>query len=440
MNLKKTTLPALGLAIAMTAQAGGILTNTNQHIDFLRMVARGASSDIDAAYSNPAGTAFMEDGWKLSLNIQSAYQTRNIDATFGLFPEENHMRHYKGNASAPIIPSAFATYNKGKLGLSGFVGVVGGGGKCSFDSGLPVFDSQVMAGIYAQTKDAVTPKLYDINTAMEGRQYIYGAQFGANYLITPALSAYAGLRVNYFDGNYNGYVTAVGKEAIGGKTLVDLQLDCDQTGWGVTPIIGVNWKHKGLTLAAKYEFLTNLNIENNTKKNSDPNGALAAFKQGVNTPSDIPSLLSVAAGYEFSPKLRATVEYHFYDDKHAGMAGEKQKSLTRGTYEILAGVEYDINKMFTVSAGGQRTDYGLSDGFQSNTSFYCDSYSVGLGGAVRFSPKITMNVGYFWTMYQDYTKHVAAGKPGGYNNTTLAGQDVYSRTNKVFGMGIDYKF
>ena len=42
-------------------------------------------------------------------------------------------------------------------------------------------------------------------------------------------------------------------------------------------------------------------------------------------------------------------------------------------------------------------------------------------------------------MYSDYTKNVPAGNPG-YNGTTLAGQDVYSRTNKVFGMGIDYKF
>ena len=64
---------------------------------------------------------------------------------------------------------------------------------------------------------------------------------------------------------------------------------------------------------------------------------------------------------------------------------------------------------------------------------------MGLGAAVHFSKKVTMNVGYFTTMYQDYTKKVEAGNPG-YNGTTLAGQDVYSRTNKVFGMGIDYKF
>ena len=43
-------------------------------------------------------------------------------------------------------------------------------------------------------------------------------------------------------------------------------------------------------------------------------------------------------------------------------------------------------------------------------------------------------------MYSDYTKNVPAANPGGYNGTTMPGQDIYSRTNKVFGMGIDYKF
>lgn len=50
------------------------------------MLARGASIDIDGVYSNPAGLAFLPgDGLYLSLNGQSAYQTRNIDMTFPLF-------------------------------------------------------------------------------------------------------------------------------------------------------------------------------------------------------------------------------------------------------------------------------------------------------------------------------------------------------------------
>lgn len=219
-----------------------------------------------------------------------------------------------------------------------------------------------------------------------------------------------------------------------------LELDCDQTGWGLTPIIGVDAKFGKLNLAAKYEFKANMNIENNTHKLEFPDAAaayMAPYQHGVNTPSDLPSMLSVAASYEFLPSLRASVEYHFFDDKNAGMADNKQKTLKHGTHEYLAGVEWDINKIFTVSGGYQKTDYGLSDAFQTDTSFFCDSYSVGLGGRINLSKALSLDVAYFWTTYSDYTKENPRGLDGAMASMD---KDVYSRTNKVFGVSVNYKF
>ncbi len=490
--MKKFKVLVIAVAVAITAQAGGLLHNTNQHIAFQRMMARGASNEIDAVFTNPAGIAFMDhDGWTLSLNIQSAYQTRNINATvmtpagMGLFPNDTFNKKYKGNAAAPILPSAYAAYKTPKWAISGFIGVVGGGGKCTFDDGLPLFDAAVMAGLYQQSAQLlqqypmiapvfggpITPDQYFIDGYMKGRQYIFGGQLGFSYKFNDHFSGYAGFRANYFSGNYTGHVNATAGQALATKMqqvaaaagsvnpalaqmlvgmsgengLAHIAIDCTQTGWGLTPILGVDFKWRGLTLAAKYEFKTNLNIENDTKTLEAPaafESSLEPYKHGVNTPSDMPSVLYVAAGYEFIPnKLRGTVEYHYYDDKHADMAGNKNKELKHGTHEFLAGVEWDINKTFTVSAGAQRTDYGLSDKYQSNTSFSCDSYSIGLGGAINVSKNVKLNVGYFWTTYSDYKKEMPA-EAGGYNGISpaITGSDVYSRTNKVFGVGIDYKF
>ena len=480
----------LALATIATASwAGGLLHNTNQSIAWQRMMARGATNEIDGVFTNPAGTAFLDhEGWTLSLNIQSASQKRDVLATFPLFPTEDHTKLYKGTASAPVIPSLYAAYKRGKWAYSAFFGFTGGGGKCSFTSGLPVFDAGIMAGIYSQTAAlaqnpalqpliAADPRVagllpltadkYEINSAMKGRQYIYGFQLGAAYQFNQHWSAFAGFRLNYFDGNYNGFVKVQPKPEVlqtvqqvataypalaptlsgmvnENGEMANIALDCNQTGWGITPILGVNYKTGPLTLAAKYEFKTNLNIENDTKELlAEPaafESALDSYKDGVNTPNDLPSVLYVAAGYEIIPdKLRAAVEYHYYDDKHAEMAGDKQKALRHGTHEVLAGLEWDINKMFTVSTGFQNTDYGLSDDYQSHTSFSCDSYSIGLGGAINVSKNVKVNLGYFWTTYKDYTKEVPAGDPG-YSNTGLQGKDVYSRTNKVFGVGVDLKF
>lgn len=455
------------LFVSIPTFAGGLLTNTNQHAAFLRMLSRGATTEIDGALSNPAGLAFLpKDGFHVAVSIQSAFQTRNIDASFltykgynGFVPntqppvpilvpsDKPYTKYYEGKAAAPVIPSVFAAYKKGDWTISGFFAITGGGGKASFDNGLPMFESVAMAGIFQESlkqhlttggkSPIVTPGMYDINSAMDGKQYIYALQLGLTYKITDWLSAFAGGRMNYFTGGYVGFLDAKLKSDYGGGDLMSLALDCDQTGWGFTPVIGVDAKFGKFNFGAKYEFKTNLNIENNTKKieASTDTDALDPFRHGVNTPNDIPSMLSVAASYEFLPVLRASVEYHFFDDKNAGMALDKQKSLTKGTNEYLLGIEWDVIKRLTLSCGGQITDYGLSDDFQSDTSFSCDSYTIGLGAKVVLSERANLNVGYMWTTYEDYTKTTAS-----YNKTGLPGTNVYSRTNKVFGLSLDYRF
>ena len=73
MKTKKFFLAALLLAVvALPSFAGGILTNSNQSVQFMRMFARGAVIDVDGVYFNPAGLAFMDNGFHLSFSWQNA--------------------------------------------------------------------------------------------------------------------------------------------------------------------------------------------------------------------------------------------------------------------------------------------------------------------------------------------------------------------------------
>ena len=461
---KLLLIGAATLIVSNPTFAGGILTNTNQHAAFLRMLSRGATTEIDGALSNPAGLAFLpKDGFHVGLSIQSAYQTRNIDASFMTYngisatgptvADKPFEKYYEGTAAAPIIPSLFAAYKKGDWTISGFFAITAGGGKASFDDGLPMFESAAMAGIFKNSVKAhqtnpqspiIVPGMYDITSAMDGKQYIYSLQLGLSYKVTEWLSVFGGGRMNYFTGGYKGFLNAIVKGT--DTNLLPLALDCDQTGWGLTPVIGLDAKLGKLNIGAKYEFKTNLNIENNTKNIEYPRtpegeAMIAPYKHGVNTPNDIPAMFSIAAAYEFLPTLRASVEYHFYDDKNAGMANVpgteigKQNFLTKGTNEYLAGIEFDVTKQLTLSCGGQITDYGLADGFQSDTSFSCDSYTLGFGAKIKMNQHLNLNVGYMWTNDENYTK-----TSSNYNGTKLPGTNVYSRTNKVFGLSADYSF
>lgn len=481
---KSLTLVLLMALCSVAAHAGGLMTNTNYHIAFDRMFARGATTEIDATFSNPAGLAWGHEGWQMSLNFQKPWQNRDIETNipnYLAYPAlgyngYNVHQKYNGKASAPIVPALFASYKKDRWAVSAMIGIVGSGGFVKYEDGIPMFNMMTMGKIFEKSAAAkmanpssplMTPETYDIKSEVKGKQYIYGGQLNFTFKIIDCLSAAVGLRANYYDGYNRGYVTATTLEQLGSQQLMELNLDVTQRAWGFSPILSIDF-HKGpLTLAARYEFRSKLNTKNDTKAldvtmmgqktdikalsaqmgNEATLAALSAamgdemagkiknYMPDEYTRYDMPSLFVVAMGYEFTPKLRAAVEYHFFDDKNAKMADNRQKYLNHGTHEILAGVEYDINDKYTISCGGQRTDYGLSDDYQQNTSFACDSYSVGLGGAWNINDKVRLNVSYFCSLYSDYKK-----ESGNYLGTPYPGTDTYSRTNHVIGVGIDYKF
>lgn len=471
MNKRTAAIVAILISGYSSLFAGGILTNTNQSAHFIRMVARDASTQIDAAYTNPAGLVKLEDGFHFSFTNQSAFQTRTITSTSPIFKMNGggETQSFKGTASAPIIPSLQGAYKKGKWVLSGSIAVSGGGGKATFDNGLPSFEAVAGAGTSVVQLAGYKANQYQVDQNMKGSNFIFGGQLGGSYEINKMFSVYGGFRLNVVNNKYEGYLrglkmnltpaaaegyspqmvyatqvfeamganpnlTAEQKQLIGilAKASSDegAQLESTQSGWGVAPIIGFNFNYENrLNIGMKYEFKTALDVENNTKR--DDTGM---FSDGVNTAHDIPALFTAGVSYKILPQLEASIGYHRFFDSKAKMADDKQKDAG-STNEYLAGLEYKINSMFLVSAGGQITKYGVGDIYQRDLSFSCDSYSIGLGGAVNVSPTVRINAGYFWTTYSDYAK-----EPGGGIGTLITNKDVFSRTNKVFAAGVDFSF
>lgn len=450
--------------------AGGLLTNTNQSIHFLRNPARDASTEIDAAYTNPAGLAKLPvDGFYFSFNNQSAFQTRTITSTFTPFAGfgGNTTKVFEGKASAPIIPSLHAAYKTEKWILSGNIALSGGGGKATFNKGLPSFEAGIaMLPVINTNTIGIPTSSYSLDSYMDGKSYIYGAQLGGTYSINDMFAGYAGFRLNIVHNGYYGYMKGIqinpqhpllnpsggmmsatdfytALAAATGNASVkkmadatkDMELDCSQSGWGVTPVLGFNFNWNNLNAGVKYEFKSTLDIENKTKVNTLPEGKKEAFDDGVNTPHDIPALLTIGVSYKFINCLTVSAGFHHFFDSNAKMANDKQNYINGGTTELSGGIEWQIDKMFLISGGFQTTGQGVTNDYQTDMSFSLNSYSIGLGGAVNVSNNVRINLGYFWTNYSDWTKESI-----NYNETKLQGIDVFSRTNKVFGAGVDFKF
>ena len=200
------------LAATTTASAGGILTNTNQSVDFLRNPARDAAIGLDGVYSNPAGVAFLPEGFHFAFNWQYAHQTRTIESTspfFALGKKNNGQmtKTFEGVADAPCIPSLQAAYNTGNWSWQFNFSVPGGGGKCEFADGLGSFESVV--GNIANQLKPLGAEGYDMDGYMQGRQYYFGFQIGTAYKVMENLSVYGGLRLLYGTATYRARISNI---------------------------------------------------------------------------------------------------------------------------------------------------------------------------------------------------------------------------------------
>ena len=206
--MKKIVISLIAFTMtAVSALAGGILTNTNQSVLFLKNPARDAAIGLDGVYSNPAGVAFMPEGFHLAINWQMAHQTRTVTSTDEMFRmgkknEGMNVKTYEGIADAPFIPSVQAAYNKGNWSYQFNFSMPGGGGACEFENGLGSFERAVgsIAGMLRQSGFDVQG--YDMDAYMRGRQYYFGFQVGAAYKINKHWSVYGGLRALYGDASY----------------------------------------------------------------------------------------------------------------------------------------------------------------------------------------------------------------------------------------------
>lgn len=509
MSKLKLAIAIFVSTISFPVFAGGILTNTNQSVHFLRNPARDAAIGLDGVYTNPAGVIFLNEGLHIGFNWQYARQTRTImttnpDFALGMRNDGKTIKEFEGKAVAPIIPSLQAAYNKDRWSFQASFAVTGGGGKCEFSNGIGSFESAVAA--IASSLQPLGATGYDVDGYMRGKQYYFGFTLGAAYKVTENLSVYGGARLLYGTASYKArlnnimvntaagavpfgtfldnantriaggimqYTEGIAKleagiaqyKAAGVPVPEDLttqlaqaqaakaqlegtqaslqtletyregvSLMSDQTGVGIAPIVGVDYKTGAFNFAAKYEFKTRMRMKNSsTVKEAHQIAAVNKYRDGSSVPEDQPALLSVGAQWSILPSVRVGAGYHLFFDKSAHWYNHEEKKLDGNTWEVNGGVEWDVTDKLQVSGGLQKTNYGLTDDYMNDMSFVVSSYTFGLGVGYQITDKVKVNAAYFQTNYDTYKQDVA---PAVTNHST---HNDYTRTNKVVGVGVEIK-
>ena len=437
------------LASVSTATAGGILTNTNQSIDFLRNPARDAAIGLDGVYSNPAGVAFLPEGFHLGINWQYAHQTRTITSTNPVFAlgrknQGQATKIFEGVADAPFIPSLQAAYNKGDWSMQFNFSVPGGGGSCEFADGLGSFES-VVGGIAHQLSglDQIATALgqqapgvsgYDMDGYMQGRQYYFGFQLGAAYKILPNLSVYGGLRLLYGTATYKAKISNIQVKTAGGyinfgsflqsaTTLVDGGINTVNNGLAQINAGMAQYEAAGATALPEYQQLVakKAQLEGTAatlQGTSQSLNALQKYSQGVNLLCNQSSVgvapiigIDYKVGrFNFAAKYEAKTEIHMLNESTVNEASE-----IAAVNKFRDGEKIDEDSPAQLALGAMwspidavRLNIGYHHFYDKNARWYNNTQNLLDGGTNEFlggaewdvTDRLTISAGGQLTRYQ----------------------------------------
>lgn len=493
---------------AFTAKAGGYVTNTNQNVAFLRNPAQNAVIGVQGAYFNPAGIGFMDNGWHLAFDVQSALQRRYTTSTYeplkyGVDNEGRGYKKYTGKSFVPALPHLSLAFKHDNLFASFHFGVVSGGGKAKYDQGLGSFEAPV-AMIPALINNLAGTQMvtgYDADINLTGEQYNFAGQLNIGYKIGSKWSVSAGVRLNYISNYYVGSlrniqlqyrgqmlpaanvlgaaVSAISGGLIPTETAVgmvgglvsDKELDAHQKDIAWTPILSVDYKTGRFNFSARYEFNTNVRLNNDTKANTT---GISQFDDGKEIAADIPGNINIGAEYSVKPNFRVALGANYYFDKQSKQynnetdLNDKQNYLKHNSFEILGGLEYDLSDVVTLSIGANSSTFGFGNDakYISDLSYTTSSISGGLGARFNVNPKVAIDLGIYKTFFMHFTKEqadyggngaliaaklspvlgqLAPAVPGlaeklDIKNLQIPGQDDFYRTSIVGGIGVTFKF
>jgi long-chain fatty acid transport protein len=149
------------------------------------------------------------------------------------------------------------------------------------------------------------------------------------------------------------------------------ELDVIQTGYGLTPVIGLNFKFgDDLNFAIKYEHKTSITLTNQTTSTF-----AGLYPDKAETSSDMPALLALGASYQPTQRIGVSAGYHYYFDKNAnygksinGQLVANDMVINKNFWEAALGIEFLVTRNLTLSTGYLRTQTGVNDEYHSDLS------------------------------------------------------------------------
>lgn len=369
-----------------------VFASDNQSAAWVRTLCREAVTDsIDAAYFNPAGTAFLEKGLHVQAMNLSVLQTYSH---FSVVTSKT----YEADTPVWLFPTARVGYNGGSWAAFFDFNIPEGGGSLDYAEGAVLLDAGGGGSVF-------------------GKSAVMAFTLGGSYRFGDMISIGASGRVLYGNDGYDVSLNATGGSA-----------EAKATGFGFGGMFGVDViPFAGFTLAVTVETVAKLEMEY-TEVTGDAFtvAALGApplyIAEGTKYDADLPWRVRTGFAYEmpFGLTVSSTFKYAFY---------KAVDDALRNTYTIAGSLAYDISERLEVSVGGS---YGIDE--VPDVEDYnplnpeLSSFTLAGGAGIEVIDGLVIDVGSLYVFYQEESASGASGFTDLDKNVLL------------FGVGATYSF
>ncbi len=424
--MKKFMLCLAAIAILFAGAddllAGSIDAVSNMSAGNVRNLARNAVNDsADAVVYNPAGTAMMKDGLFLQLNNQTALKTFSQDIEGGDSLESTE--------PTLVLPSFFAVYKTGSLGIMAGAYVPAGGGKVVYEEGT--VDTAAAAQM-------ATGMGLDTEAEVEGSSMYLAGLLGASYAINEMFALSLGAR--FISAKKTGtsevIISGTLPPAMGGMAVNEkIKVDYEDEASGFGAIIGIDIVPiPEMNIGLRYEMQTNLEFERTVNEDGSnaliaaATGGLAGGPQVFEGKSDrnLPALLSLGIDYDINPELQAGIGMQYYFITAADEGDDDLYNDEYGNgYEINLGVQYMVMPELAASLSYQYSVMGSNEDTIGPTEIVLDANTVGLGAQYTAMEGLDITLGFAYVIYK--------------SQEDAAGAVEYGRESILIAIGVDYK-
>lgn len=358
-----------------------VYAGDNQSAKYVRLLSRNAAIDsIDIVYFNPAGTAFLQEGFHIQLNGQAVW----LNYSHELSPKTYTMKNL-----VPFIPSAYMGYKGGNWALFAGYSIPYGGGSLKWDS-VKIFTSASSSS----------------DVEFEGESATHMLSLGGSYAFSQIAALGARFDVSFTSEEYK--VSTSGVKA---------ELTKSGTGFGGT--LGIHL-HPNEAINASLTVSSNQEIELEEKSSSGAAQTLGLTKKLAPTEADTPWVFRAGFSYTFPFGLEIPVsaKYSLWKEIDA----ENENTIT-----AALGLRYWLTEKLEISLGTSYQNANKKKDKLDGTFLDPELSSLTIGGGIG------------WEIFDDFNLDLGLLYPMYYE----ADGKMYKKLNKQvidINLGIGYVF